>query len=57
MEAGGERYEYIPCLNAEPVHIEMMQNLITTQASDWLGGFNENPEATAQRAIAMGSKA
>lgn len=57
MEAGGERYEYIPCLNSESAHIEMMKTLITTQANDWLGGFNEDPAATAKRAIAMGSKA
>ncbi|WP_330983171.1 MULTISPECIES: ferrochelatase [Enterobacterales] len=27
LEAGGEKYEYIPALNAQPQHIEMMVNL------------------------------
>ncbi len=26
-EAGGKQYEYIPALNADPAHIEMMVNL------------------------------
>ncbi|CCN36268.1 ferrochelatase [Vibrio nigripulchritudo SFn27] len=28
MEAGGEDYQYIPCLNADPSHIEMMKAVI-----------------------------
>jgi ferrochelatase len=28
MEAGGEDYQYIPCLNADPSHIEMMKVVI-----------------------------
>ncbi|CCN71999.1 ferrochelatase [Vibrio nigripulchritudo] len=28
MEAGGEDYQYIPCLNADPSHIEMMTAVI-----------------------------
>jgi ferrochelatase len=27
LEAGGEQYEYIPALNADAAHIEMMVNL------------------------------
>jgi ferrochelatase len=57
MEAGGERYEYIPCLNAEESHIAMMHELIASQANDWLSPFEEDPKATEQRALAMGSKA
>ena len=29
MEAGGEQYRYIPCLNANEEHIEMMRELIS----------------------------
>jgi ferrochelatase len=36
LEAGGERYEYIPCLNAEADHIELLQTLIEEHAGDWL---------------------
>ncbi|WP_417623521.1 ferrochelatase [Paremcibacter congregatus] len=28
MEAGGERYDYIPCLNDQPDHIDMMHDLV-----------------------------
>ncbi|WP_142793997.1 ferrochelatase, partial [Klebsiella pneumoniae] len=27
LEAGGQQYEYIPALNADTAHIEMMVNL------------------------------
>jgi ferrochelatase len=57
MEAGGERYEYIPCLNAEETHIKLMADIVTAQASDWLAPASDNPAATAQRAVAMGAKA
>jgi ferrochelatase len=29
LEAGGQDYQYIPCLNAQPAHIEMMVQLAT----------------------------
>lgn len=28
IEAGGEKYEYIPALNDEPAHIAMMKELV-----------------------------
>lgn len=36
MQAGGERYEYIPCLNAEPDHIQCLSDIVVNEASDWL---------------------
>jgi len=35
MEAGGERFEYIPALNARPEHIEALTKLIEKEARDW----------------------
>ena len=35
MESGGERYEYISALNAEPQHIEALTQLITNNLSGW----------------------
>ena len=35
MEAGGERYEYIEALNAEPEHIEMMSELLSQNLQGW----------------------
>jgi ferrochelatase len=34
LEAGGETYEYIPCLNADPGHIGMLAWLVTRHTKD-----------------------
>lgn len=36
IEAGGETFTYIPCLNARPDHIEMMADVIKNEAAGWL---------------------
>jgi protoporphyrin/coproporphyrin ferrochelatase len=36
LEAGGERFEYIPCLNSEPGHITALARLAQEQMSGWL---------------------
>lgn len=56
LEAGGERYEYIPCLNAEPDHIELMRTLIEEQAKDWLTAQTQDAQQTQNLAIALGAK-
>lgn len=33
LNAGGDKFEYIPALNDDPAHIDMMQQLITQQLS------------------------
>ncbi|MDA8739227.1 ferrochelatase [Luminiphilus sp.] len=35
LEAGGERYEYIACLNATTDHIEVISTLVTEQLEGW----------------------
>ncbi|MBY5990867.1 ferrochelatase [Ferrimonas balearica] len=35
LEAGGERYQFIPCLNDRDDHIEMMANLVIHNAQGW----------------------
>lgn len=35
MEAGGERYEYIPALNADPRHIDALEKLVLTHLQGW----------------------
>ena len=45
LEAGGERYEYIPCLNAQPRHIDMLANLVDRH----LGGWTLATEDTRER--------
>lgn len=36
LNAGGETYNYIPCLNDSPGHIEMMADLITRHYQTWI---------------------
>jgi len=35
-EAGGERFTYIPCLNAEAAHIEMMAAILSRELAGWV---------------------
>jgi len=35
LEAGGESYDYIPCLNASPTHIDMLAGLVEKHISGW----------------------
>lgn len=41
LESGGERYEYISALNAEPAHIEALNELIGLNLQGW-GGNSED---------------
>ena len=36
IEAGGESYAYIPCLNSEPAHIEALSRLAAENLHGWL---------------------
>ncbi|MEL6336525.1 MAG: ferrochelatase [Pseudomonadota bacterium] len=35
-EAGGEHFHYIPCLNDDEAHIDMIEAIVRTEASGWL---------------------
>lgn len=54
LEAGGERYEYIPCLNAERPHIEMLAGLVERHLQGWEQD-REDPEQILQRAKSLGA--
>ncbi|MFQ3338749.1 MAG: ferrochelatase [Colwellia sp.] len=54
IEAGGERYEYIPALNAEPNHIDMMETLIAQHIQGW-SAFDDT-EQRAALAVKLGAK-
>ena len=48
IEAGGERFDYIPALNEDPAHIAMLAELAIDNLQGWLepdvaGGFSEVP--------------
>lgn len=36
MHAGGEKYAYIPCLNASPSGMDMIENLVRRELKGWL---------------------
>ena len=43
-ENGGERYEYIPCLNSDAAHIDMLYGLL----QDNLGGWVSEPDTNVR---------
>ncbi|MFT5767554.1 MAG: ferrochelatase [Halioglobus sp.] len=54
-EAGGERFEYIPCLNSDPEHIEALAQLITDNLHGWVN-IETDPSKTSALAIAAGAQ-
>ena len=36
LQAGGERFDYIPALNASPEHIEMLGKIIMEECGEWM---------------------
>lgn len=53
--AGGEKLEYIPCLNDRPPHAAALARLVKREAADWLDAEN-GPYADAQGAAGERSK-
>ena len=57
MHAGGERYGYIPCLNDQDAHIEMLRGLILDNTRDWRERTRDRDlSSRKQRALAMGAE-
>lgn len=54
MQAGGERYEYIPCLNYDAGHISALAAVLEDNLQGWLED-RRDPGATQARATALGS--
>lgn len=42
LDAGGKQYEYIPCLNSDASHIEMMSHLVEKHVSGWPLGLSQS---------------
>jgi ferrochelatase len=56
LEHGGERYDYIPALNASPAHADLLTALIERHASGWRAVSDPAAAAaTRQRALEMGA--
>jgi ferrochelatase len=51
MEAGGERFEYIPALNSRPEHIDALMSILREEAGNWLdeGTFSTQNDARQAR--------
>jgi ferrochelatase len=60
LEAGGESYGYIPALNTDTAHIDMIAGLVARHAADWLSpGAVPTADELAQRkerAVAAGAE-
>ncbi len=54
LHAGGERYEYIPCLNDEAEHIAMLASLVEQHTQGW-GPSVDDPQQVLRRATALGA--
>jgi ferrochelatase len=55
LTAGGKTFHYIPALNTEPSHIQLMAELIQQHANDWLT-IPPRLDRPSERAIAHGAK-
>jgi len=55
LESGGERYEYIPCLNATDNHINFLADLVDEHLQGWLT-INNDSDTTRAQALALGAK-
>ncbi|MEP6388912.1 MAG: ferrochelatase [Halioglobus sp.] len=55
MQAGGKRFEYIPCLNSSEAHIDALAELAIQHMGGW-SVDNNDPVASKVRAMALGAK-
>jgi ferrochelatase len=61
LEAGGESYQYIPCLNTKDQHIDMMHKLVEQHVQGWdintpLQQRQSEAELSSQNAIKLGAE-
>ncbi len=59
LHAGGERFEYIPCLNDHPEWIRALADLAERHLQGWATKLANNPmdlQASRERALALGAK-
>lgn len=56
MQAGGETYQYIECLNADTAHIDMMAQLVEDTIQDWVAQDTAEATQVAERAKALGAQ-
>ena len=53
IEAGGERYEYVPCLNDSATHLDFLADLVETRITPWLGQAQRLAADAAEKATSL----
>jgi len=60
LGAGGEAFDYVPCLNSTPPQVDLYEHLVLKHAQGWpeLEGRDDSAELpkSRERALAMGAK-
>ncbi len=59
LDAGGETYEYIPCLNDQRIHVNALADIVESHIRGWIREQPETGEELQQRkkrAAALGAK-
>jgi len=49
IEAGGESYQYIPCLNDSEQHIEALLSVVSQHTQGWSSHYDEQTELAYQK--------
>lgn len=55
LSAGGDRYEYIPALNASSEHLELLEALVQSHLAGWVDEAGSDSEQRSQRARDLGA--
>lgn len=56
LDAGGQVFHYIPCLNDDPSHITMLAGLTQAHLQGWDDAATVDESGTLQRALACGAQ-
>lgn len=56
LEAGGQSYQYIECLNDDAEHIEMLAGLVLEHTQGWHPAGSSSAQSTVARACALGAE-
>jgi protoporphyrin/coproporphyrin ferrochelatase len=64
LKAGGVEYDYIPCLNDDELHVNMLSGLVERHCQGWAEASPDYSDVTVstqlrarhERALAMGAK-
>ncbi len=55
LQAGGERFQYIPCLNERPEHIDALAAIVGEQLAGWENTRRGDGTDTQKRAMGLGA--